>query len=127
MRFSVRIDVSGRAVDLRVGGRELSLEFVSPAGVRFSVRHADGGLAGAFWDRLASEPHWIHGGPGGATVAAGTILALAIPLADLGVQLVAFFVGVYDEAGAGMQRHPADRPIELRVPDRLFEARHWRA
>ena len=58
------------------------------------------------------------------------MLELAVPLADLGLaagQPVAFFVAVFDDGGAELERHPAHRPIELLTPDALFEARHWRA
>ena len=125
----VRVDVAARAIDLLAGGRELSLKFITPAGVRFSVRQALGRLTGTFWDRQSPEPHWVERGPGGAAVAAGTILELAIPMADLGLaagQPVEFFVALCDNLGAEVERHPAHRPIELTVPDGLFEARQWR-
>jgi alpha-amylase/alpha-mannosidase (GH57 family) len=127
-RLWVRIDVGGRAVDLLAGERELSLKFVRPAGVRFSVRQTAGRLTGSFWDRQDSEPHWIERGPGGAAVAAGTILELSIPFTDLGLtpgETASFFVAVYDDRGAELERHPQDRTIELRVADALFEARQW--
>ena len=125
----VRVDVTARAIDLLAGGRELALKFVTPAGVRYSVRQALGRLTGTFWDRQSAEPHWVERGPGGAAVAAGTILELAIPMADLGLaagQPVGFFVAVCDDLGAELECHPAHRPIELAVPDGLFEARQWR-
>jgi hypothetical protein len=129
-RLFVRVDVPGRAIDVLGSGRELSLKFVNPFGVRFSVRQDEGRLSASFWDRLSGEPHWARRGAGGATIAAGTILELAIPLADLGVAaggMTAFFVAVYDVGGGELERHPANRPIELTVPDALFEARLWRA
>ena len=130
----VRVDVTARAIDLLAGGRELSLKFVTPAGVRFSVRQPLGRLTGTFWDRQSAEPrpstpYWVERGPGSAAVAAGTILELAIPMADLGLtagQPVGFFVALSDDRGAELERHPAHRPIELAVPDGLFEARQWR-
>jgi alpha-amylase/alpha-mannosidase (GH57 family) len=128
-RLYVRIDVSGRAVDLLAAGRELSLKFVSPAAVRFSVRQKAGRLVASFWDRHDAEPHWLERGPGGALVAAGTILELAVPLADLGLnagQTAGFFIAVYDAGGVEIERHPANRAIELAVPDAQFEASHWR-
>jgi hypothetical protein len=106
------------------------LKFVTPAGVRFSVRQDVGRLTASFWDRLIAEPHWAHRGAGGATIAAGTIFELAIPFADLGLaagQTAAFFVAIYDAGGGELERHPANRPIELVVPDALFEARLWHA
>jgi hypothetical protein len=128
-RLLVRVDTAERALDVLAGGRELSLKFVTPAGVRFSVRSVAGRLAGSFWDRRDAEPLWAERGPGGAMLAAGTIVELALPLADLGLsagQTVGFFVAVYDDQGAELERHPAHQPIELSVPDGLFEARHWR-
>ena len=40
---------------------------------------------------------------------------------------MSFFVAVYDVEGGELERHPANRPIELTVPDALFEARLWQA
>ena len=85
------------------------------------------------------EPYWAERGPGGAAVAAGRLLEVALPLADLGrrpldagtapsdqpASRVAFFVAVYDAAGAELERHPAYHPIETEVPGRGFEARNW--
>jgi hypothetical protein len=39
---------------------------------------------------------------------------------------VAFFVAVTDH-NVEVERHPAQRPIEVTVPDPGFEARQWRA
>jgi alpha-amylase/alpha-mannosidase (GH57 family) len=129
-RLYARVDTTGRALDLLAGGRELSLKFVTPAGVRFSVRQADGRLSGTLWDRRDAEPHWAERGPGGASVAAGTILEIAIPWPDLGVgagQPVGFFVAIYAADGTEVERHPAHQPIEFHAPDATFDARHWRA
>ena len=126
----VRVDSVAPAIDVLAGGREISLTFVTPGGVRFSVRQTLGRLAGAFWERQLAEPGWVERGPGGAIVAGGMVLELAIPISELGVaagQPVRFFVAVSDERGAELERHPVHRPIELIVPDALFEARQWRA
>jgi len=125
----VRVDGGVPMLDLLAGGRELSLKFAAPDGVRYSIRQALGRLSGRFWDRQAGEPRWIERGPGGAMFAAGTVLEVAIPLADLRLapgQAVAFFVAVYD-AGLETERHPPRLPIELVVPDARFEAHQWRA
>jgi hypothetical protein len=129
-RLFVRIDSSRPVVDLLAEGRELSLKFFTPDGLRFSVRQSLGRLSGRFWVRQEVEPQWVDRGPGGAMVAAGTVLELAMPFTDLGVaagQPVEFFVAAYDAEGAELERHPAHRPIEVVLPDALFEARHWRA
>jgi hypothetical protein len=126
----VRVDAASRVLDLLADGRELSLKFATPAGLRFSVRQRLGRVTGSFWDRQAMEPYWLERGPGRATVAAGTVLELAVPFTDLRLtagEPVAFFVAVFDDTGAELERHPAHRPIELLAPDALFEARHWRA
>ena len=122
-RLFVRVDATQRVLDLLTDGREFSLKFFTPAGVRFSVRQVAGRLVGTFWDRQPAEPFWLERGPGGATVAAGTVLELALPLADLGLgagQPVAFFVAVFDDRAIEIERHPPHRPIELAAPDALF-------
>ena len=134
-RFFLRVDGAQRVVDLLAGGRELSLQFVVPAGVRFWVRQTVGRLSGAFWDRRPTARErlgddWVERGPGGATVAAGSVLEIAVPLADLGVgagERLAFFLTVHDQGGLELERHPEHRPIEVVTPDDLFEARAWRA
>jgi len=129
-RLFVRVDGAVPVVDLLADGRELSLKFFTPTGVRFSVRLRAGRLSGSFFDRLPAEPYWRERGPDGVVVAAGTVLELAIPFTDLGLAAdspVSFFVAVFDDSGAELERHPAHRPIELVAPDAMFEARHWRA
>ena len=120
-RLFVRVDGTQRVVDLLAGGRVLSLSFATPAGVRFSVRQSLGRLTGTFADDRD---------PGGAVVAAGSVLEVALPLADLGLaegQPVGFFIAVTDASGTEIERHPEHRPIELVTPDAMFEARYWRA
>jgi alpha-amylase/alpha-mannosidase (GH57 family) len=129
-RLFIRVDAATPLIDLLADGREVSLKFFTPAGVRFSVRHSLGRLSGAFWDRRDAPPHWVLRGAGGAAVAAGTVLEVALPFGDLGLtagQPVAFFVAIYDEQSVELERHPAHRPIELIAPDALFDARQWRA
>jgi hypothetical protein len=104
------------------------------------VRQSSGRLVGTFWDRRTTPRkraaggngvQWVERGAGGASVAAGSVLEMALPLADLNVtagQPVAFFVAIYEsETGAEIERHPEYRPIELVAPDEMFEARYWRA
>ena len=129
-RLYVRVDTADRALDLVAGGKELSLKFVAPAGVRFSVRQTAGRLIGTFWDRRDAEPQWVERGPGGATVAAGTVLEAAIPWSDLGLgagEGVGFFVAVCSQDGSELERHPAHQPIEFIAPDESFDACYWRA
>ena len=128
-RLFVRIDAERPLVDVLGAGREVSLKFLVPEGVRYSVRQTLARVTGAFWDRAHAEPTWTERGPGGATLAVGTVLELALPLTELGAAAgasISFFVAVY-QAEFETERHPEHRPIELTVPDDLFEARQWRA
>jgi len=112
----------------------VSLKFLTPPGVRFSIRQQFGRLVGTFWDRHEAKPSrpafWVERGPGDATLAAGSVLEIALPLADLGVaagEVVSFFVALYAAGGVETERHPAHQPIDLQAPTADFEARHWRA
>jgi hypothetical protein len=131
----VRVDASRPVLDLLGDGYEVSLKFLNPDGVRFSVRRLVGRLAGHFW-RRATVPTggralpWVDYGPDGAIVGAGPVLEIGLPLTELGAQpgeTIAFFVAVYDARDVEIERHPAHRPIEVTVPDALFEARNWQA
>jgi alpha-amylase/alpha-mannosidase (GH57 family) len=130
----VRVDATRRMIDLLAEGYEVSLKFMQPDGVRFSVREALGRLTGCFWDRHdaanGSPAHWTPRGPGRAAVAAGSLLELGLPLSDLGVsagEVSSFFVAIYDASNVELERHPAHRVIEAQAPDAQFEARNWNA
>jgi hypothetical protein len=128
-RFYVRLDGTRRLADLLADGYEFSLTFLQPDGLRFSVRAREGQVTGVYWDRRTEPPQWVERGPGGAVVAAGTVLEIAVPLEDLHLPAaratVSFFVAVYDARQTELERHPAHRPIEADVPDGRFEARNW--
>ncbi len=132
-RLYVRVDASRRLIDVLAEGYEISLKFLQPEGVRFSVRETFGRLTGHYWDRRAvpgPSGLWAERGPGGAALAAGAVLEIALPLRELGVSAadpLAFFVAVYDASSVELERHPAHRPIDVQVPDALFEARNWNA
>jgi Glycosyl hydrolase family 57 len=129
-RLFVRIDTHERVIDLLAVAIEFALTFVTPAAMRLSIRQDAGRLTAALWVRPPGELRWVRRDESDATVAAGTILELALPFADLGVQpgdALAFFVAVHNEHGVEVERHPAHRPIALTAPDALFGARNWRA
>jgi len=130
-RLFVRVDAAVPFVDLLAGGRDLVLQFLSPAGVRFVVRQDLGRLTGRWWDRRdeGAAAHWVERASGGGSLAAGTILEISLPLADLRLSAgdaVAFVVAVAD-GEAELERHPEHRPIALSVPGPAFAAHHWRA
>ena len=91
------------------------------------MRQRAGRLVGAFWG-WRDRGRLDRRGPARPAVAAGTVLeagdAAGRPRTCAG-EPRAFFVAVYDADGAEIERHPASRPIELRVPDEPFEARNW--
>jgi len=133
-RLFVRVDAVRPMVDVLDEGLEISLTFLKPDGVRFSVARRLGRLEWAFWERQSTSAvdgasPWIERAADRAAVAAGTVLELSLPTRELRVaagDAVAFFVAVYD-SGLEAERHPQHRPIEVSVPDDLFEARNWRA
>jgi hypothetical protein len=91
------------------------------------VRQRSGRAIGTFWDWSDSR-RWVERGPGGAKVAAGTVLEIALPFSDLHLKAgdpLAFFVAVYDADDGEVERHPANVPIDTEVPDAQFEMRHW--
>ena len=111
-RLYLRLDGERPMRELLALGHEVSLIFLKPAGVRFSIRQTDG------QNRTSGVP--AH--------AAGSILELAIPVSALGpVSAVSLFVAVHDAHGTELERHPPNRPIEADVPDPAFEARQWSA
>jgi hypothetical protein len=66
----------------------------------------------------------------GSQVAAGTVLEVSLPLPDLGDgagRQLEFFVALSEAGDREIERHPAHRPIELALPDELYEGRHWQA
>jgi alpha-amylase/alpha-mannosidase (GH57 family) len=126
----VRLDSDRPLADLLADGYAFSLKFHEPAGVRFVMRMAGGKAIGTFWDRTATRDGWIDRGAGGASVAAGTVLEAALPLAELMPRAdgkVAFFVVVLAPDLSEIEVHPEHHPIEVAVPDEQFEARHWTA
>ena len=130
----VRVDAERPMVDLLAEGYEIALKFLQPDGVRFAVAQRLGRLTGTFWDRQAASTAdggfpWTERRPDRAAVAAGTVLEVSLPTSELRVvagDVLTFFVEVYDD-GVETERHPQHRPIEVTVPDALFEARNWRA
>src|SRR5262249_9107463 len=116
----VRVDAERPVVDLLAEGREISFKFLTPAGLRYSVRQSMGRLTGGGWTRYqdGASVRWTNRGPGGATTAAGAVLEVSLPLTDLGLEAgatVEFIVAVYD-GEIEVERHPEHRPITMAVP-----------
>ena len=127
-RFFVRLDAGRRMADLLAEGFAVSVTFLQPEGVRFAVRQQSGHVTGSFLDRHGTNGTWAERGPGHSRVAAGAVVEASLPLADLRVtaaDAVSFFVAVLDRHGNEVERHPAQRPVDVTVPDEQFEARNW--
>ena len=125
----VRLDGSRALAEVLADGAECSLTFIRPEGVRLSVRTEDGRVT----PRLTAArdqrgAHDARRATGGLAAAAGRVLELAVPFADLGLiagDRVAFFVAVAGADGRELERHPPHRPIEVDMPDDRFAARNW--
>jgi alpha-amylase/alpha-mannosidase (GH57 family) len=129
-RLFVRLDGDRPLADLLADGYTFSLKFLEPARVRFTVRMGNGQVVGTFWDRTEEGDGWTDRGTRGAAVVAGTILEVALPLAELaseGGARVAFFVVVSDPDHSEIETHPEHHPLEAAAPDEQFEARNWTA
>jgi hypothetical protein len=128
-RLYVRLDGEQPLEAYLAAGYEFSLKFLKPDATRFSVRLVDGMLTGTIWDRRPEPPHWFQRqAPTQAAVAAGHIIEIALPLAEIGARDGAsFFVAVYDRESAEIERHPTRRPIDLVTSDDRFEAMNWTA
>ncbi len=129
-RFYVRLDSDRPMKDLLAEGHELSLTFLKPAAVRFSIWSAEGRLASAFQDRGHGSDPWTERRSSGGEIAAGSVLEVALPLVDLGLgpgEEFAFVVTVRDADRREIERHPTRLTIELTVPDEQFQGRNWTA
>jgi alpha-amylase/alpha-mannosidase (GH57 family) len=142
-RLFVRVDGVEPIREVLRSGREIWLKFLKPEGVRYSVRWeraaagpgqepgTNGGrLVGEISKWQDAERRWLNVGSLGSQVAAGTVLEVSLPLPDLGDgagRQLEFFVALSEAGDREIERHPAHRPIELALPDELYEGRHWQA
>jgi alpha-amylase/alpha-mannosidase (GH57 family) len=127
-RLYVRVDGDRPWREMLRSGYEVSLKFLRPDAVRFSVTIVGGRVRGLIWDRRPEPPHWFpRAEANGCAVAAETIVEMAIPFAALGnPDRVSFFVAAYDTASQEIERQPVRRPIEIAVSQH-FEAINWTA
>jgi alpha-amylase/alpha-mannosidase (GH57 family) len=123
-RLLVRVDaVRRRVADLLREGREVSLQFVQPAGVRLLVRWRDG-LETTITSRAPGPPSTSRDG---LISAAGTVLEIAVPLAEFGsASRLRFFVVLSDGGDRETERHPAGHPFEIVVPGAGRDGQDWR-
>jgi hypothetical protein len=126
----IRVDGHGGMLHALTDGREVSVAFTAPAEGRLVVRSVDGRLLSAFVDPGGSGTATAGSDRSrGASVAAGGILEIAVPLDALGARAgdaIAFYVTV-GHGQVEVEHHPADQPIQIAVPDASFAARLWSA
>jgi hypothetical protein len=136
--FHVRIEGPESMREVLDQGTVVSLEFLTPAGLRAVVR---GGVEsrGALLLR-DGEGAWLVEPGAPLPAAAGRVIELSVPIpvlgrmpeipglsADTPERLLRFFVTLKDPSGAELERHPSAQPITVSIPDAAFESRHWRA
>ncbi len=115
----VRLDGDRPLSELLAEGHRFAVTFLHPTRQRLDID--------------ATGFRWSVRGGAGVRLAAGTIVELAIPLADLEAQPgqpLAFYVSASLPGGAGVadaERYPAQRPIQVAVPDEAFLGDNWRA
>jgi hypothetical protein len=128
----VRVDALRSIRELLADGYEFVLKFLQPDDAKISLRiGTDGAFAAVVWRRVGASQKWLVNPSAGVRAASGTVLELALPLADLRgaaeARTVSFFLAVHDRKGVEVERHPAHRPIEGAIPDERFEAMNWTA
>ena len=129
-RLYVRMDASGPIDELLAEGYSFTVTFLQPAGVRLLVRRVGERTLGSIWIRRTGQDQWVEHTFRG-NVAAGMILEIEVPLADLsGAQAageVAFVATACNVGGVEIERHPLARPVRVQLPTPDFEARNWTA
>jgi alpha-amylase/alpha-mannosidase (GH57 family) len=116
--FCVRFDGPGAMDEQLAAGREVTLAFLRPEGVKITAtRHGS--------DNGCYVNHEL------VAAAAGQALELMVPVSVLGVgpgELLSFSVVVAERGPRGMtaiERHPSAHPIDVQVPTPDFDATHW--
>jgi alpha-amylase/alpha-mannosidase (GH57 family) len=127
-RLYIRVDADRPMIDHVSEGREVAVRFVQPAGFTLAARQIQGRVVAG----LRVPPGAPAGAPGGQEMmcAVGTVFEAAVTFEAIGVApggLVSFFVALADAAGMELERHPVNRPIEVRAPAPDFAARNWDA
>ena len=122
----VRVDLTRRAQDMLADKGELRLSFFEPAGHRVVLRKGPYGAEASVLERRGPSD-WVPKPGTMARGAAGQIVELGVPIADLGAkagQSLRFSIVLWQD-GQALERYPPHNPLEVRIPDRDFAARQW--
>ena len=127
-RLFIRIDAAEPMRRLLEAEVEIRIKFLQPAGLQVVIEGRAAGAEVRFEERQAGGG-WRALACPGLVAAVGRIVEVQIPFGCLGTGpdgRLAFLVAV-NRAGAEVEHHPRQGPIELRVPDSRFGARNWTA
>ncbi|OFW36647.1 MAG: hypothetical protein A3F70_07375 [Acidobacteria bacterium RIFCSPLOWO2_12_FULL_67_14] len=125
----VRLDGDRPMEALLEPDMDVRIKFLNPPGLQVVVvpRTADGKAAARLEVRQASGDRWQARDCETVSAALGNILEVRIPFSCLnampGTRIA--FVVVVNRAGAEVEQHPRQAPVEFEVPDQSFAARSW--
>jgi len=115
--------------EVLAAGLTLSVNFLSPSGVRVLVDLLDGDACVVRVLSGADGGSMMPGDCRGAQAAVRKLAEVKVPFACLGVKpgaLMSFLVAL-NRGASEVEHYPRFRPIELTVPDAQFAASHWTA
>ncbi len=124
----LRLDLGASSKDKLEEGIRCSVNFTIPGDRRLGL-FADQRGPCAVLQHRASDGAWTPLSTARPKIAAGEIIEVSVPFADLGAppnSPIAFFVSIQQSAGE-LERHPPHRPVESFVPERSFEKVNWKA
>ncbi len=124
----LRLDLGGPAAQRLAQGLRCSVSFTTPSDRRLVITGTDRGPQAELHQKTA-DGVWEPSAGETSRVASAEILEVAIPFGDLGLtanQPFAFFVTIHTGTNE-LERHPANRPIESRVPEPAFAELNWKA
>ena len=120
----LRLDLSLPATEALSRGARCHVTFTAPPGRRLVICSNEGHATAVLSERTP-DGQWAD--LSSTNVAVDDIVETSLAFVDLGLRPgdgFAFFVALH-EAGLEIERHPAHRPIQARVPAQDFEPSQW--
>jgi alpha-amylase/alpha-mannosidase (GH57 family) len=124
----IRVDSDGPMTGWLAEGYEVIVTFLKPEGIRCVIRQLEE-LSTVLHVRAAHD-RWLERGPGLSRAACGTVLEIALSLAELGLAAGAsltFLVTMRDSRTPISEPTSAPLLVELMSPDERFAGRNWTA
>src|SRR5262249_12977406 len=123
------LNVSGSTAmrGILASGQDLSLNFLSPAGVRVVVS-LDGKASRVSMAQRTDGGHVMRACPD-SEAAVGRCIEIRVPFRCLGLSTHArvSFIVALNRNGGEAEHHPRHQAIEFEVPNEAFAARNWTA